>query len=140
MALTESRVRFAKSGGHHVAIITNGTRLTRERSTALLDAGLDYLAMSMDGLTKATYEGLRIKSTHEIVLQNFTDLIELNEARGKPLRVELNYVVTSGTAHEQEAYYRRFSPLVRRINFIPLCDWGGQLQLGEELGPVAAPA
>jgi MoaA/NifB/PqqE/SkfB family radical SAM enzyme len=132
-------VAIAKKAGHHVAIITNGTRLTRERSTALLDAGLDYLAMSMDGLTKATYEGLRIGSTHETVLQNFLDLIEVNTARGTPLRVELNYVVTSGTAHEQEAYYRRFSPHVRKINFIPLCDWGGQLQLGEELGPVAAP-
>ncbi len=48
--------------------------------------------------------------------------------------IDLNYVVTAGTAPEQEAFYRAFGSRVRKINFLKLTDWGGQLQIPEELG------
>ncbi len=48
-------VSITKQAGHHAALITNGTKLTREKSIALIEAGLDHLTMSVDGLTKATY-------------------------------------------------------------------------------------
>ncbi|HEV3485150.1 MAG TPA: hypothetical protein VG106_07065 [Vicinamibacterales bacterium] len=44
-------VRVAKGERHHVGMITNGTKLTRDVSTAP-DAGLNYLAISMDGRTR----------------------------------------------------------------------------------------
>ena len=125
-------VTIAKSAGHHVGLITNATKLTPQVSTALLDAGLDYMAVSIDGWTKEIYESIRIGARHEAVLQNLRDLVAINAERGKPLRLELNYVVSRKTAPEKEAFYREFAPLVHKINFNPIIDWGGQLaQLGE---------
>ena len=62
-------VRLAKAAQHHVGLITNGTKLTRDVSTALLDAGLNYLAMSIDGFNKDTYESIRIGARHSAVMQ-----------------------------------------------------------------------
>jgi radical SAM protein with 4Fe4S-binding SPASM domain len=125
---------IAKQAGHHTALITNGTRLTREKSVAFIEAGLDHLTMSVDGLTKETYEKQRIGGKHDIVLKNLDDLIEANAERGNPMRIDLNYVVTDGTRHETEAFYRAFSARVRKINFLPLTDWGGQLEMPAALG------
>jgi len=133
-------VSITKQAGHHAALITNGTKLTRDRSLALLDAGLDHLTMSVDGFTKATYERQRVGGTYETVRRNLDDLIQVNAERGNPMRIDLNYVVTDGTAHEQEDFYRAFAPRVRTINFLPLTDWGGQLQIPSALGKPARAA
>ncbi len=127
-------VAITRKAGHHAALITNGTRLTRDKSIALLDAGLNHLTMSVDGLTKATYEQQRIGGKHEVVRRNLEDLLEVNAARGNPMRIDLNYVVTATTAHEKEAFYRAFADRVRKINFLPLTDWGGQLAIPDALG------
>jgi organic radical activating enzyme len=130
-------VEFAsitRKAGHHTAIITNGTKLTREKSIALIAAGVDNLTMSVDGFTKETYEKQRIGGSYETVRRNLDDLIEVNAERGNPMRIDLNYVVTAATAHEREAFYREFSPRVTKINFLALTDWGGQVQIPADFG------
>ncbi len=52
-------VRRAADAGCSVRVITGGARLDRELLTALADAGLDRLVLSMDGATDATLRALR---------------------------------------------------------------------------------
>jgi radical SAM protein with 4Fe4S-binding SPASM domain len=125
----EEFVRLAKQDRHHVALITNGTKLSRDVAGALMDAGLDVLTMSIDGLTKETYESLRIRGRHEVVFGNLRGLVAQNVERGYPLRIELNYVVSSRSESEVEDFFQEFSPLVHRINFNPIADFGGQFDL-----------
>ena len=126
-------ITLAKERGHHVALITNGTKLTRALACRLLDARLDVLTMSIDGFTKQTYESLRVGAKHDAVLTNLRQLIEENEGRGRPLRIEINYVVSSRTEPETEAFFREFSPAVHRINFNRITDFGGQFEIPVEL-------
>jgi radical SAM protein with 4Fe4S-binding SPASM domain len=119
-------VKLAKGDGHHVGLITNGTRLTTPLATRLIDAGLNVLIMSVDGLTKRTYEALRVGARHEMVFSNLRELIRQNAERGTPLRIEINYIVSSRTEPEQDDFFREFSPLVACINFNPIADFGGQ--------------
>lgn len=121
-------VKLAKDDRHHVGLITNGTRLTRPMVTRLIAAGLDVLIMSVDGLTKRSYEAMRTGARHEVVFTNLRALIAENAARGNPLRIEINYVISSLTEHEQDDFFREFSPLVARINFNPIADFGGQFE------------
>jgi MoaA/NifB/PqqE/SkfB family radical SAM enzyme len=133
-------VAITKKAGHHAAMITNGTRLTRETSVALIEAGLNHLFVSVDGMTKATYEKQRIGGHYETVRRNVDDLLAANTERGNPMRIDLNYVVSVGTAPEKEAFYRAFSERVHTINFMRVTDWGGQLAIPEGLGtPVRNP-
>jgi radical SAM protein with 4Fe4S-binding SPASM domain len=122
-------IRLAKNDRHHVALITNGTTLSPEMADNLMDAGLNVLTISMDGLTKDTFESLRVRGSHDVVVGNLRALAAQNAERGYPLRIEINYVVSKRNESEVEGFFREFSPLVHRINFNPVGDHGGQFDL-----------
>ena len=44
-----SMITRCKSAGYAVEMITNGSLLTEEMASALIDAGLDWLFVSLDG-------------------------------------------------------------------------------------------
>jgi len=63
-------VRQAKSLGATVELITNGTLLTGELSTALINAGLDVLWVSLDGATPESYADVRMGAVLNNILEN----------------------------------------------------------------------
>jgi MoaA/NifB/PqqE/SkfB family radical SAM enzyme len=62
----------AKAMGASVAMITNGTLLSAERSRQLLDVGLDTLWVSLDGATAASYSDVRLAESLPRILENLT--------------------------------------------------------------------
>jgi uncharacterized Fe-S cluster-containing radical SAM superfamily protein len=126
-------IALGKRRRHRMSLITNGTRLSLEMSRRLLDAGLDVLVLSMDGFEKATFEGLRVGASYDAIVANLRGLSRLNAERGSPLRIEINYVVSSRTAGEREAFAREYGPLVSAINFNPIADLGGQFPIPLDL-------
>jgi MoaA/NifB/PqqE/SkfB family radical SAM enzyme len=128
-------VTLAKDAGHSVNLITNGTKLTPELAGRLIDSRLDVLTVSIDGHSQETYEGLRVGASRDAVLGNLRHLAAEIARRAGGLRVEINYLVSPRTAHERDAFYREFSPLVQRINFNPVTDFGAQFELPDDLVP-----
>jgi radical SAM protein with 4Fe4S-binding SPASM domain len=124
-------IRIGKAAGHHVAFITNGTKLTPTYSANLIDAGLDAMTLSIDGLRDETYGVMRVGADRRAVMRNLRDLAAENAARGNPLRVEINYIVTSATAPEVSAFWSEYSPLVASINLIPVTAFGNQWRIPE---------
>ena len=70
-------IQYAKDRDLWVETSTNAMRLTEEVSRQLLDAGLDRIYLSMDGLTKETYEKVRVKGKFEGVLGNIERFLDL---------------------------------------------------------------
>jgi radical SAM protein with 4Fe4S-binding SPASM domain len=62
-------------------------------------------------------------------MRNLRELVAENAARGNPLRVEINYLLTSKTAPEASAFWSEYSPLVAAINLVPVTAFGNQWQL-----------
>lgn len=69
-------VREAAARGVRVGFNTNGMLLTRRRAEELIDAGLDWLHVSIDGATAATYEGIREGVDLATVTDNLRGLME----------------------------------------------------------------
>jgi radical SAM protein with 4Fe4S-binding SPASM domain len=126
-------IRIAKRPGHHVAIITNGTKLTPAYSGEIIDAGLDALTVSIDGLSHDTYSAMRIGADRDAVLDNLRALVEENARRDNRMRIEINYIRSSTTAHEMAAFHAEFAPLVAVINYTPVTDFGSHWQLPREM-------
>ncbi len=80
---------------------TNGTLLTRERAERLVELGVDWLHVSLDGATASTYEDIRHRSQFELVRQNVAGLVEVMRERGaeKP-KLELVFVAMRRNVHE----------------------------------------
>ncbi len=63
-------VAQAKGLGASVELITNGTMLTRDRSEALIEAGLDLLWVSLDGAKPESYADVRLGAVFPEVIAN----------------------------------------------------------------------
>jgi len=81
-----SMVSHASSLGKRIELLTNGMLLTSEMSSALLDAGLCKLWMSLDSVNDSSYASIRQHSSLPQVLQNITDF---NTERARYGNIEL---------------------------------------------------
>jgi radical SAM protein with 4Fe4S-binding SPASM domain len=70
-------VGYAAARGIRVGFNTNATLLTRERAARLVDAGLDWLHVSLDGATAGTYESIRDGAAFARVRENVLALVDL---------------------------------------------------------------
>jgi radical SAM protein with 4Fe4S-binding SPASM domain len=61
---------------------TNGTLLTRERAERLVELGVDWLHVSLDGASAAVYEDVRHRSSFERVRSNVAGLVDVMRERG----------------------------------------------------------
>ncbi len=75
-------VEYVVSKGLVSWLVTNGTLLTREKSEALLDAGLDNMWVSFDGDNKEDYEKMRVGANYEEVIDNIKTFLRLKKERG----------------------------------------------------------
>ncbi len=78
---------------------TNATRLNRELSGKLIDAGLDSISFSFDGENAAEYEANRIGAKYEKTLGNIIGFLTEKQKRGtvKP-RTRIQFIREVGTA------------------------------------------
>lgn len=68
-------IDYAAGRGIRMGFNTNGTLLTEDKAERLVRAGLDWLHVSLDGATAATYEGVRHGSDFELVRANVDGLV-----------------------------------------------------------------
>ena len=73
-------------------LLTNGTLLSAERSSQLIEAGLSELWVSMDGFRKDVYENIQLGSQFDLIQKNLQDFNLLRA--GTKTRLGLTFVVT----------------------------------------------
>lgn len=88
----------------------------------LIDSGLEYLVVSLDGASSETYLKYRIRGDFERVVDNMAELIRRRNARGKKTPVvEWQFIVMKTNEHEipqAEAMAKQLG--VDLIRFIPV--------------------
>ncbi|MCS6798884.1 MAG: TIGR04053 family radical SAM/SPASM domain-containing protein [Myxococcota bacterium] len=93
--------------GLRMALTPSATaRVTRELLERLRDAGLDRLALSVDGVHAASHDGLRGVDGSYVRTRAL-----LEAARGLGLRLQVNTTLHAGNAHELEALGESLIPL-----------------------------
>tara|TARA_B100000965_G_scaffold363853_1_gene346950 strand:- start:3491 stop:4507 length:1017 start_codon:yes stop_codon:yes gene_type:complete len=92
--------------------VSNGSYLTEEIMEAMVDCGLDRMAVSIDAATPETYEKIREVNDLERVLENLGKLRDLKAARGstKPL-VNINWTAFEENADEAIILARDYNDL-----------------------------
>lgn len=108
------KVRMVKDAGiaERVDIITNASLLTREASDRLLEAGLDVLRVSLQGVTSAAYrETSGVELDFERLYQN---LSYFYHRRGS-CRLYVKVVDAALGDGEDAVFFRRFGPITDRM-------------------------
>lgn len=96
----------ATSRGAVVGFNTNATLLTRARAEELVDAGLGWLHISVDGATAETYEAIRDRGRFDRVAANVAGLVDVMREKGA-VRPLLRVVFVA-----QRSNYRELPALV----------------------------
>jgi radical SAM protein with 4Fe4S-binding SPASM domain len=76
-------VEACTARGIAVGFNTNGTLLRRPVADRLVASGLDWLHVSLDGATAATYEGVRDGATFDVVRANLEGLLAARAEAGR---------------------------------------------------------
>ena len=84
-------LEYLKARGIRAGFNTNGTLLTRDRAERLVELGVDWLHVSVDGASAETYEAIRHRSSFELVRRNVAALVDVMRERGAD-RPELEIV------------------------------------------------
>ncbi len=94
-------VEYAAARGIRIGFNTNATLLTAARAERLVRAGLDWLHVSLDGASPATYEGIRDGARFARVEANVRELVRVRDALGatRP-RLALVFVAMRRNLHE----------------------------------------
>jgi radical SAM protein with 4Fe4S-binding SPASM domain len=105
-------LQHAKARGARAGFNTNGMLLTRAVAARLIDLGVDWIHVSLDGATAGTYEGIRDGADHQLVVANLRGLVEERTARGSRLpRVLLVVVAMRRNVEELPALVQLASSL-----------------------------
>lgn len=76
-------IQYAKDKGIRVGISTNAMLLDKIKSKKLLDLGIDYVILAMDGATKEIYEKIRVGGNFEQVEENIKNFLQMKKRRKK---------------------------------------------------------
>ncbi|UCE51967.1 MAG: radical SAM protein [Desulfobacterales bacterium] len=110
----------AKDAGCETGFLSNGLLLKKEKLKRILNAGLDWICISMDGATADMYEKIRIGSSFAQVCENVSNIARLRN--GKVPKSMINFVLMEMNAHQMEDIVRLAARLgVDQINF-KQCD------------------
>jgi len=116
-------VAYAKQKGiKEVSFLTNGSKIHLAYMKKLIEAGLDIMTVSIDGMGEA-YNKIRAPLRFEKTLQKLTDLKKYKDDNSidKPL-IKIQGVWPA-IRENPNKYYNTFKPLVDLIAFNPLIDY-----------------
>ena len=105
------RLTDMKSRGMTVALNTNGLTLTDEIAEFFVEAGLDSIFFSLEGVTRETLKKIRGIDKLEKIESAVFRMLEVRGDRRVP-RIGVSMTIQDGNRHEEQAFVERWSGVV----------------------------
>jgi len=116
-------IRYAKDKGlKEISFLTNGSKLELPYFERLVEAGVDWITISIDGVDD-TYDRIRKPITFEKILNRLRDMKEFKERHGLVKPVIKVQGVWPAIRENPDRYYRALAPLVDLVAYNPLIDY-----------------
>ena len=127
--------RLKDAGIKIISCSTNASMLTREKSTEILEAGLDEIMLSIDFIDKVNYEKTRKGLRYETVMENIKTFFEVRDqikpnmsirVRGVALN-DLSPIDQKKESFAWKSFWKKFQKSHDRIYKKPTHNWGNQV-------------
>jgi MoaA/NifB/PqqE/SkfB family radical SAM enzyme len=106
----------AHAAGCETGFLSNGLLLIKDKLKPILDAGVDWVCISMDGADAQLYEKIRIGSNFERVCENVANVADMRT--GNVPKIMINFVIMDLNFYQLEDIVRLASRLgVDQLNF-----------------------
>lgn len=118
-----SCISYCKSRGiGEVSFLTNGSKLTRDYFIQVMDAGADWITISVDGLQEQ-YESIRNPLKFNDIFQKIKEIQKAKKERNAQKPVIKVQGIWPSIRDDADAYYHTFAPYVDLVAFNPLIDY-----------------
>lgn len=115
-------IEYVQSRNVGTNLSSNFVKISSEDIDNILDCGLEYLIISLDGTSQETYGQYRVGGDYDRVIENLSELIHRrNERRQKTPVIEWQYIVMRQNEHqipEAEVLAKKLG--VDLLRFIPV--------------------
>lgn len=119
-------VEYAKKKGvREVSMLTNGSKLSNSFFRKMLNAGIDWITVSVDGLADM-YESIRKPLKFDETLCKLQDIKRIKDEIGVHKPVIKVQAIWPSIQENPEAFYNTMAQYVDLIAFNPLIDYLGQ--------------
>ena len=116
-------VAYAKKAGiKEVSTLTNGAKLKGKSLERILESGIDWITISIDG-TGETYEKIRKPIKFKQIVANLTEIRDYKIKRGLVKPVIKVQGIWPAVRENPELYYNTFAPISDLVAFNPLIDY-----------------
>lgn len=116
-------VKYAKKKGiKEVSTLTNGLRLDEQMFTEMMEAGIDWITISFDGLSE-TYEQIRRPAKYERAVEKIANYAQIKREAGRVKPVIKIQSILPAIEKEPQAFYDVFSPISDMVSANPLIDF-----------------
>ena len=115
-----SYIRYMKSAGiHEVQMNTNASYITKENSKEIIESGLDRIIFSCDGLSKETYNTIRVGGDFDRFMKNIRTFYDVRWAYKKlgynvPV-IRINMSIQDSNKHEIPIARKFFADLADEV-------------------------
>jgi radical SAM protein with 4Fe4S-binding SPASM domain len=98
-------------------ITTNGTLLTEEMSKKLIESGLTKINVSLDAVTKETYEKVRVGGDFDKTVQNIKNFLKIRDSLNKKLpKLGVSFVRTKMNEHEYLDFIKYWEKIADHVS------------------------
>ena len=106
-------------------INTNGMPLTPELAEPFLESGVDLVVIGIDGLSKETYEKIRVRGDRDVVYANIEHFLAVREARRRGPEIQVQFIEMEENEHELEALKAYWLARGATLKVRKKLSWGG---------------
>lgn len=120
-------VKLVRPHAKSVGLTTNVQLLTKTKAKELLEAGLDIIVFSFEGVNKEAYERMRVGGNFETAVRNIVNFVDMRNAGGYKCRIVITCLDCKETHSGIERFVGHWSQFVDVVGHMSVHDWGGIL-------------
>lgn len=116
-------VKYAKKRGiKEVSTLTNGLRLDENMFAEMMEAGIDWITISFDGLHE-TYEQIRRPAKYQRAVEKIANYAQIKKDAGRVKPVIKIQSILPAIEKDPQAFYDVFAPIADMVSANPLIDF-----------------
>ncbi len=120
-------IGYGKSVGlRSLNLNSNGMLLTPRLADSILDSGLDLVVLGVDGLSRETYERIRVGGIRDVLYANIESLLLARRARASGPQVQVQFIEMDENEHELEAFKEYWLARGAVVKLRNKLSWGGK--------------
>lgn len=127
-------VKYAKSKGMEIGFFSNATLINDKVANNIVESGLDYINISLDGASKEVYEKIRVGAHYDRVIENIKRLVAVRGNKEKP-HIAIWFVGLESNYHEVPNLVKLAKELgINHVNVQSAHSWGKSYMKDKTVG------